>query len=164
MNIYKELSSFSEDMIELGLPILDNRIELFENKINFKLPTDFKFFLKKYNGLSLNGNIIYGLDSVYKESSLDKVYDFEHYKAANKMYSNFLPFSPDGMGNHYCLDLARIVTDKNNSVCPIVFWQFDLEYDSINEVEVCNSTFNDWVKEVLIEWTLENYNYDGTEK
>jgi hypothetical protein len=72
----------------------------------------------------------------------------------------FLPFSPDGYGNHYCLDFSRI----KNEICPIVFWQHDFKYENLTEVETCNNSFVDWVNEVLIEWTLEEYNYDGTEK
>jgi hypothetical protein len=34
----------------------------------------------------------------------------------------------------------------------------------MNEVETCNQSFTEWIDEVMIEWTLEEYNYDGTEK
>ena len=51
-----------------------------------------------------------------------------------------------------------------NVICPIVFWQWDYLYEDIKEVETCNSSFLDWIQEVVIDWTLEDYNYDGSEK
>ena len=76
------------------------------------------------------------------------------------MPTYFLPFSPDSFGNHYCIDLST----NNDDTCPIIFWQHDFDYENFTQVETCNLNFTDWVNEVLIEWTLENNNYDGTEK
>lgn len=70
----------------------------------------------------------------------------------------FLPFSSDGRGNHYCLDLSRL---KGGS-CPVIFWQWDFQYPNIEAVETCNESFYDWLDEVMIGWTLEEYNYDGS--
>jgi hypothetical protein len=66
----------------------------------------------------------------------------------------FFPFSPDGQGNHYCLDLSKI----QDNICPVVFWQWDFEYDDIEDVEVCNTNFADWIDEVMVKWTLKIYN------
>lgn len=158
--IYDKLLKFSETMLTLEKPITDSRIEDFENTIQYKLPSDYKYFLKKHNGFSLNGTEVYGLGNEYGESSLSKIYDFEHNHVGNPMPTYFLPFSPDGFGNHYCIDLSK----NNHDTCPIVFWQHDFDYENITQVETCNINFTDWVNEVLIEWTLESNNYDGTEK
>ncbi len=51
-----------------------------------------------------------------------------------------------------------------NGACPVVFWQHDFIYRNTGEAEECNDSFINWIKEVMIEWTLEEYNYDGTGK
>jgi len=155
-----ELSKFSQDMLYLGESINDKRLELFEKQIGFELPFDFKYIITKHNGFSLDGTEVYGIDKKLRGSSLDEVYNSEHVDADNKMPVGFLPFSPDGYGNHYCLDLLA----SNEGVCSIVFWQHDCDYESNYEVERCNDSFINWIKEVMIEWTLEDYNYDGSEK
>lgn len=157
---YKNLIKFSDSILSLGNPIIDNRINEFEKIIGYKLPKDFKWFIEKNNGFSLFGNEVTGLGEEFLNASIDKVYNFEHSEVENPMPKYFLPFSPDGYGNHYCLDFSRI----KNEICPIVFWQHDFKYENLTEVETCNNSFVDWVNEVLIEWTLEEYNYDGTEK
>lgn len=159
--VASELLQFSKEVLELGNPITDDRLELFEQKIGYDLPLDFKYFLKRFNRFSLRGTEVMGIGDEFKESSLEKVYNFEHVEVGNKMPAQFLPFSNDGSGNHYCLDLSRISELKT---CPIIFWQWDFEYESIDDVETCNENFYEWIKEVMIEWTLEDYNYDGTEK
>jgi SMI1 / KNR4 family. len=157
---FSELYKFSEDILVLGESISDNRLEDFEKKIDHKLPEEFKYILKKHNRIVLNGTEIYGISKKFLERSLDKIYTFEHSDVGNPMPKNFLPFSPDGRGNHYCLDLSKIKED----ICPIVFWQWDFEYDSIEDVEVCNESFTEWIDEVMIEWNQNDIDSDGTEK
>jgi hypothetical protein len=158
--VISELYKFSENILEIGKRIEDDRLELFEKSIKFNLSSDYKYLIKKHNRFSLYGTLIYGIDEDLRGSSLDKVYNFEHYEVSNKMPSFFVPFSPDGRGNHYCLDLSRLV----NEVSPIVFWQWNCVYENIEDVETCNNNFLDWVQESVIDWLLEDYNYDGSEK
>ena len=157
--LYSDLRRFSSDVLELGDEINDARIETFEQTINVKLPFDFKYFLLRSNGFGLMGNEVYGIGEEFRGSSLQSVYEFEH-AARSFMPLYFVPFSPDGRGNHYCLDVSRM----EELLCPIVFWQSDCHYTSIDEVETCNKNFLSWVEEVLIAWTLEDYNYDGSDK
>jgi cell wall assembly regulator SMI1 len=158
--VLTELSKFDDDSLHLGPPILDNRLEAFERQIGLLLPFDFKYLLKKHNGIGLSGTEVYGIDKELRGSSLDEVYHFEHDLVDNEMPVHYLPFSPDGFGNHYCLDLSKIV----NGVSPVIFWQHDYFYKNLAEVEVCNNSFTEWMDEVMIGWTLDDYNYDGTEK
>lgn len=106
------------------------------------------------------GTEILGIDRQSGDSSLDEVNKFEHYEAGNPMPAEFLPFSPDGYGNHYCFNLSKL----KDGICPVVFWQHDANYDDINNVEECNSSFLGWIQEVMIDWTLEDTNYDGSDK
>ncbi len=159
--IIDELNKFSQDLIYLGPIISDERLEAFENQIELTLPLDFKYLLKRYNGFSLDGTEVYGLDTKLKGSSLDSVYISEHSSLmATNMPLNLLPFSPDGFGNHYCL----ILSQDNKYICPVAFWQHDFNYKSYDDIEICNDSFIDWIKEVMIVWTLGEYNYDGTKK
>jgi hypothetical protein len=160
LNTYEELLKFSNSILNLESPIIDSRIEDFEKKIEYKLPKDFKYFIKKNNGFSLSVTEVYGIGKEFSNSSLDEIYDFEHNEVGNPMPKYFLPFSPDGFGNHYCIDLSR----NENEICPIVFCQHDCNYENISEVETCNKNFVEWINEVMIEWTLGEYNFDGTEK
>jgi cell wall assembly regulator SMI1 len=130
-NLYK----FSKSLLYTGDSIDDNRIENFEQQIGYILPLDYKYIIKKHNGITLAGTEIYGLSNELRDNSVDKIYGFEHFEVDNPMPDIFLPFSPDGQGNHYCLDLSNL---KDN-LCPVVFWQWDIEYDSIADVEVCNT-------------------------
>ncbi|WP_162428204.1 SMI1/KNR4 family protein [Pontibacter pudoricolor] len=157
--ILKELYSFSNKILFLGNKITDKRLELFEKKISFDLPLEFKLVLKRHNGFSLAGTAVVGIGEEFKEASLDKLYDFEHLEVGNKMPREFLPFSPDGRGNHYCLDLSK----NNGNTCPVVFWQWDYDYKNKDEIETSNLSFLDWVREVMIEWTLDVYDYEGNE-
>lgn len=156
----EELYKFSPEILYLGENIIDSRIEDFEKNIGQILPDDFKYIIKKHNRITLAGTEVYGISSELRGNSLDKIYSFEHSEVENPMPKNFLPFSPDGQGNHYCLDLSKL----ENNLCPVVFWQWDFEYENIEDVEVCNDNFVEWIDEVMIEWTLQTYNYDGTEK
>ena len=159
-NLLNELYKFSTDVLTLGEPIKDDRLENFEKKIGYILPDDFKYILKKHNRISLFGVELIGYDEEFQKSSLEEVYKFEHFDVSNKMPSQFVPFSPDGRGNHYCLDLSKYV----DGLTPIVFWQWDFMYEKLSDIEVCNDNFADWMKEVMIEWNLEEFNYDGSEK
>jgi cell wall assembly regulator SMI1 len=159
-NILKELSKFSADLLYLGPRITDTRMESFEKQIGYQLPLDFKYLLKKHNGISLFGVEILGLDEALRGSSLDEVYKSEHFEVYNKMPGMLLPFSPDGYGNHYCLDLSKL----DAGFCPVIFWQHDISYSDDEQPEVCNANLLEWIQEVMIDWTLADYNYDGTEK
>jgi hypothetical protein len=160
-HVVSEFNKFSSELIDLGSSIEDNRVELFEKNNSLLLPIDFKKIIKMYNGFSLSGTQVYGIGEEFRGSSLEAVYNFEHFAVNNQMSKHFVPFSPDGRGNHYCLDLSRLLSDNS---CPIVFWQSSFIYNSLNEVETCNDNFIEWVQEVMIDWTLEDYNYDGSEK
>jgi cell wall assembly regulator SMI1 len=159
--VVAEFNKFSEDLVYLGRPISDNRLEVFESQIDFILPFDFKYLLKKHNGFSLNGTEVYGIDESLRGASIDHIYRSEHSSLmATWMPVNYLPFSPDGRGNHYCL----VLTTNSKITCSIAFWQHDVSYKSSDDIEICNDSFIDCVKEVMIDWTLKDYNYDGTEK
>lgn len=150
--VLTELYSFSSKVLYLGPHIIDDRIEDFEKEIGFLLPEDFKYLLKKHNGFSVLGTGVKGFRNLETGESISEMYHFEHFETAHKMPIEFLPFSPDGFGNHYCLHLGKLT----EGICPVVFWQWDYEYVSISEVEECNGNFLEWIEEVIIEWGKTN--------
>lgn len=155
--LVQQLELFSTELIELRQPISEEEIAKFEDKFDLKLPIDYKTFLKLHNGLSLVGLVIYGIDSKSVQFSLESSYVFEHYEVDNPMPEYLVPFSPDGAGNHYCFDLRACKFGSSE----ILFWQHDLIYDNDNKPELVNKSFADWMKEVVIDWTLEDYDYSG---
>ena len=108
--LISELYKFDTSIIYLGPAINDERLEIFEKDIGFEFPLDFKYIIKRHNGISLTGTEIYGLDKELRGSSLDEVYRYEHQEEIyNAMPNKFLPFSPDGRGNHYCINLSKLI-------------------------------------------------------
>lgn len=158
--VLRELYKFSGDTLSLGQPITDNRLKDLESTIGFILPLDFRYILQQHNSFSLLGTMVYGLGPELGGASLDNIYQFEHEKVENPMLPELLPFSPDGRGNHYCFDLSRM----ENGLSPVIFWQHDYPYNSKDDIEDCNSSFAEWIQEVIIDWTLEDTNYDGSVK
>jgi cell wall assembly regulator SMI1 len=158
--VIKELSLFSNRIITLNEPGNLEDIELFENTLGLKLPNDYKELLKIHNGFDLMGATIYGIGNSSHNRSLEKIHKREHTEVANPLYECLVPFSPDGGGNHYCFDTRTI----NEGSCNIIFWQHDYPYAVDDPPEITNASFVEWVKEVIIDWTLEDYNYDGSEK
>lgn len=158
--ILSEFHQFSPHLRHVGATITDNRLEAFESKIGYILPEEFKWLLKGHNGISLMGTEVLGLDSSLRGSSLDEVYHIEHFEVGSPMPLHFLPFSPDGRGNHYCLNLDKLLGQE----CPVIFWQHDFFYDDLNQVKQCHPNLFSWIQEVMIDWTLNSFNYDGIEK
>lgn len=151
---------FSEKIITLNKPASQESIIAVERQYNIKLPEDYLAFIRKINGLSLMGTIVYGVGEETWQSSLEKNYKLEHEEVANPMYDYLVPFSPDGGGNHYCFDTRTI----NENSCNIIFWQHDYAYSAEDSPEITNNSFTEWVKQVVIDWTLEDYDYDGNSK
>ena len=161
--IVSELSKFSDTLKTIGDPINDHAfIFRFEEKFNLTLPLDYKYFISQVNGFSLMGTVVYGIHSHVKEESLESVYVREHFKVKVPQYDYLVPFSLDGQGNFYCFNTKNL-TDSGDS-CSIVFWVSNYIYSKEDEPEIVNDSFVDWVNEVVIGWTLEDYDYDGTLK
>ncbi len=160
IQVLREVLKFSPKMFTLHEGIEEYRIIQFEKNHNVVLPNDYKMFLKKTNGLDFMGIVVFGIYDGSAYFSLDKSYKFEHYDVDNAMPMNLIPFSPDGGGNHYCFDSSNC--DSNS--CKIVFWQHDLVYTLHNPPEIVNGSFTKWMKEVIIDWTLEDYDYEGNKR
>lgn len=159
-NVIEELTLFSERVLKLNPPINVQKIAEFERQFNVKLPEDYILFLKRFNGISLMGSIVYGIEEELNPLSLSRNFIVEHREVANPMFDYLIPFSPDGYGSHYCFDIRTM----NNNLCNVVFWQFDYHYTEDDPPEIANASFTEWMKEVVIDWTLQDYDYNGNER
>lgn len=159
-NLIKELLKFSDDILEFGSNINDSRIEEFEQYRKLTIPSDFKQFMKKVNGFSLMGTEVYGFNKD-KVNAIENIYHREHFEVRIPQFPHLVPFSPDGRGNFYCLDTLN---QLENGDYPIIFWVSNYEYTIDDAPEITHNNFLDWVQEVIVDWTLEDYNYDGSTK
>lgn len=156
-----ELLKFSEELLEIHNPVDKQLIKDFESKYSLILPGEYKQLIERTNGFSLLGNRVLGLSNRTDFESLGSVYQFEHFEINNPQPLYLIPFSNDGRGNFYCFDTRN--SSKDKQAYSIVFWQSDFDYSN-DEPEVTNETLSEWIKEVVIDWTLEDYDYEGNER
>jgi cell wall assembly regulator SMI1 len=154
------LLKFSPDILTLNNPVNEVDIKNFEELYGLQLPQDYIYLLHRTNGFNLMGASVLPVLGAEVTGSLEESYIFEHFKVANPMHTDLIPFSPDGGGNHYCFD----VSGGNRSVSKIVFWQHDITYSNEIKPELTHESLADWINEVVMEWTLEDFDYDGNEK
>lgn len=159
-DVINELTLFSDKVLALNPPVAIQVIEAFEKQFNVKLPGDYIAFVQRFNGMNLMGTEVYGIGEEAGVSSLDRKYIIEHQEVGNPMYNYLVPFSHDGYGSHYCFDTSALTKTS----CNIVFWQHDHHYSPNDPPEVTNASFAEWVKEVAIDWTLDEYDYDGNSR
>lgn len=149
---YQKVLEFKNKGLDEGKAITDLRVENFESKCNVTLTDEFKFLIKKHNNISIYGVEIYGFGEEFGGSSFEKMYALLNSYEWPFHSIKYIPFSPDGMGNYYCLDLNRGDKEK----CPIIFYQIGYKYKSVEEIETCNESFADWVEEILIGYNIDN--------
>ena len=157
--VINELYLFSTDVLTLEEPVNLDEVVRFENTYSLHLPQDYIELLKVTNGFDLMGTTVHGVGNSLGYS-LERLYTREHNEVANPLFNYLVPFSPDGGGNHYCFDTRTL----NNDSCNIIFWQHDYLYSEDDQPEVTNTSFAEWVKQVVIDWTLEDYDYNGDER
>ena len=104
---------------------------------------------------------VLGLNEAPDTYSLETLYRFEHFEVGNPQPRYLVPFCNDGRGNFYCFD-TRSEAQKGG-VSPVVFWESGIDYSN-QEPEASNENLADWIMEVVVEWTLEDYDYNGDEK
>jgi len=164
MNLFEiliELKKYSSPNCKLYPGCNKENIIEFERKLKYILPSDFKEFLYTTNGAIINCHEIYGIKNGIPALDLFDNYLFETKEAGNPMPDYYLPIYPDGMGNHNCLDLKNLSTDRKT--CNVIFWQHDRLY-SVNEPPELDADSFTRFLENLLKDMLDNYNYDGTEK
>ena len=157
----KELNKFSSQIVDLKPSVDLELIHRFEEEFQIKLPADYKYLLSKTNGFSLMGFEVLGI-TYTDDYNLVNAYQFEHFEVIVPQYKHLIPFSPDGGGNFYCFDTS--VKTQGGDSNRIVFWYSNYEYTESDPPEVTHESLADYVNNWIIRLTLEDYNYDGSEK
>lgn len=155
VNLIDELHKFSSSIITFNPPVRSEDVLVFEKQFNVLLPNDYKELVQIHNGFELMGDVVLGVFSEENpRNNLNDCYAFEHFDSVSPMPKDLIPFSPDGYGNYYCFDT------KTNS---IVFWESECDY-SEEAPEVVYKDLYSMIHEIFIDWVLEDYNYDGSNK
>lgn len=126
MHILKKLESLCNEIQKYHSPAIitypgvDSKSILdLEAKLKNRLPDDFKQFLAFTNGCELGGDTIFGIHD-NPGMGLYNNYIWELKESGDPIYPYLLPLTPNGRGDHYCLDLHTLIDDATS--CEVVFW------------------------------------------
>jgi len=161
-SLVAELRRFSPGIAELGTAVDSQLVAQFEREHHFALPNDYKLTIAQINGFSVMGAEVYGLYGKTSALSLGSVYQREHPDVFYPQPYYLIPFSSDGGGNFYCFDTR--LKSANEQSSPVVFWVSNYPYTENDSPAITNDSFLDFVREVIIGWTLEEYDYEGNER
>ena len=149
--------NYSDGLLDLNPPATDVEIEELITTIGIDLPKDFTDILKIHNGQK--GEAAWLFDSQEFLSTYRIIQEFNIWKKLLKSELKgkvstpddgvkndwwniyWIPFTSDGCGDHYCLDLNPNIKGKNGQV--ITLW-----YES-SEREIVSSSFSQWFKEYI---------------
>lgn len=112
------------EMDVVGAPLLEARLQLFEDSLGKRLPDDYREFLLGINGgnPSAKNNVaptsrkgagetiiqcFYGLDTGQKFFEIERVMENMQRRFGGKYPSLRVPFANDGLGNKYVLSLEE---------------------------------------------------------
>ncbi len=123
----------------LGKGVSDQEILHAENELGINLPESYKNFLKRF-GYAYWPEIIYGLeDNLLPSDNIVNANKSERMDVVPQLPIHLAAFSPDGWGNHYCMDTSRWTGDE----CLIVFWNHEKDEDQ--NVDITHSSFLEWL-------------------
>ena len=159
--ILSELNKFDKSLYDFYEGARLDMISKFEKKINYDLPNDFKEFLLFSNGANILNETIMGVDTTECQFDLYSTYIFERDESGNPVPGYLLPISPNGRGDHCCLDLTSL--SDNKETCKVVFWQHDLIYDENTKPGIEATSFYEFVFVIITDFLKYN-NYNGSEK
>ncbi len=147
--------NYSDGLLDLNPPATDAEIEELISVIGVDLPDDFIEVLKIHNGQK--GEAAWLFDSQEFLSTHRIIEEFNTWKklqinelqekvstpddgVKNDWWNkNWIPFTSDGCGDHYCLDLSPSSTGTKGQV--ITLWY------ELSEREIVAMSFSAWFKE-----------------
>ncbi len=107
------------DPSDFAGPVEEARIQAAEEALNLRFPDSYRWFLTTF-GVAWWPTTIYGLGG-HSTDNVVKMNFVEREEVERTLPPTLLAFSPDGFGNHDCLDMTR----RMDGECPVVFWQHD---------------------------------------
>jgi cell wall assembly regulator SMI1 len=141
---YDKIAGLYEDPERLtqAVPVGEEAIAAAEQQLGVTFPASYRWFLAKY-GVADWPDYIYGLctnplyHSVVETTIANRTTLHPHIPDA------YIPFAPDGGGNHYCLKCDELADGE----CPIIFWDHDCGEDQ--EIDVTHDSFLSWLEETI---------------
>jgi len=151
--------NYRDGLVDLNPPATDAQIEELTTTLGVDLPKDFIDVLRIHNGQK--GESAWLFDSQEFLSTHRIIEEFNIWKnllhselqgklstadegVKNDWYNiNWIPFTSDGCGNHYCFDLSPSPTGKKGQI--ITLW-----YES-SERELVSGSFAQWFEEYVKE-------------
>ena len=149
--------NYSDGLIDLNPPATDYEIEELTKILGVELPSDFLNVLRTHNGQK--GESAWLFDSQEFLSTHRIIEEFNTWKnLLNTQFqgksstpdegvkndwwnTNWIPFTSDGCGDHYCLDLSPTNTGTKGQI--ITLW-----YES-SEREIVAPSFSLWFEEYV---------------
>lgn len=149
--------NYSDGLLDLNPPATDDEIEELTNTLDVELPDDFLSVLKIHNGQK--GKAAWLFDSqeflstkriieeyniwknLLEDELQDKVSTPDDGVKNDWWNKKWIPFTSDGCGDHYCLDLSPANTGTKGQV--ITLW-----YES-SEREIVSRSFTQWFEEYV---------------
>ena len=149
--------NYSDGLIDLNPPATDYEIEELTKILGVELPNDFLDVLKIHNGQK--GESAWLFDSQEFLSTHRIIEEFNTWKnllntqlqgksstpdegVKNDWWNtNWIPFTSDGCGDHYCLDLSPTASGIKGQI--ITLWY------ELDEREIVSQSFSLWFKEYV---------------
>jgi SUKH superfamily protein len=121
----------------------DGAIADAERSLGVTLPAGYRWFVREFGfsywPIDIYGIVPGGLPGMQVVSNALT----ERHGVEPPLPQPLVPFSPDGWGNHYCLDTSRLSAGE----CPVVFWNHQL--GASQTPKVTNASFLDWLEEAV---------------
>jgi len=149
--------NYSDGLIDLNPPATDYEIEELTKILGVELPNDFLDVLRTHNGQK--GESAWLFDSQEFLSTQRIIEEFNIWKnlletklqgkvsvaddgVKNEWWNiNWIPFTSDGCGDHYCLDLSPTSSGTKGQI--ITLWY------ELDEREIVSQSFSLWFKEYV---------------
>ena len=103
-----------------------------ESELGFRLPPSFRLWLKKNNGLGVEGVSIFPIHdardvrrtwaSIVREYRVNWAGWLENFADEGMSFEHLLPFGEFGTGDYYCFDYSRVRADGE---VPVVRWSHE---------------------------------------
>lgn len=129
----------------LGDGATESEVAELERELGVTLPASYRRFLQEF-GFTFWPDFVYGI-AHGKLPGMRVLWQtrIERHEVEPPLPAHLVPFSPDGWGNHYCLDTAQLAEGE----CPVVFW--DHEAAANSAPERTHRSFTAWLAEALEE-------------
>ncbi|CAM3447951.1 SMI1/KNR4 family protein [Arcobacter aquimarinus] len=149
--------NYSDGLLDLNPPATNEEIEELKNALGVDLPDDFISVLKIHNGQK--GDLAWLFDSQEFLSTKRIIEEFNTWKnllegelqgkistpddgvKSDWWNVNWIPFTSDGCGDHYCIDLSPTASGTKGQI--ITLWY------ELGEREIVAQSFSSWFDEYI---------------